>query len=194
MKDGYTDNGMHLTELGYAATVDVLRKALDWPVTKFEVVVGEKLSATGGQVKAKDGQHSFELVANSLPGVGSWDSKLVITCRNPFPGENKLLIDGNKITSMSADWLKLGASVQWGPGSTQARQLRQAIVDKNQLYFYRWRPQNETYLGFRKHEQGKNGKEVAEFDPLIAAKEKEIANYRKPVVHTYEIVEGDNKR
>ena len=31
----------------------------------------------------------------------------------------------------------------------------------------RWRPQNETYLfGFRKHEQGKNAKEIAEFDPL----------------------------
>lgn len=53
--------------------------------------------------------------------------------------------------------------------------LRQAIRKKNELYFYRWRPQNETYLfGFRKHEQGKNGKEVAEFDPLVAAAEAEI--------------------
>jgi lysophospholipase L1-like esterase len=53
--------------------------------------------------------------------------------------------------------------------------LRQAIRKKNELYFYRWRPQNETYLfGFRKHEQGKNAKEVAEFDPLVAAAEAEI--------------------
>jgi len=53
--------------------------------------------------------------------------------------------------------------------------LRQAIRKKNELYFYRWRPQNETYLfGFRKHEQGKNAKEVAEFDPLVAAAETEI--------------------
>jgi lysophospholipase L1-like esterase len=53
--------------------------------------------------------------------------------------------------------------------------LRTAIRKKNELYFYRWRPQNETYLfGFRKHEQGKNGKEVAEFDPLVAAAEAEI--------------------
>jgi hypothetical protein len=58
-------------------------------------------------------------------------------------------------------------------------QLRKAIVEKNRLFFYRWRPQNETYLfGFRKHEQGKNAKEVAEFDPLIAEKEKEIAKLR----------------
>lgn len=58
--------------------------------------------------------------------------------------------------------------------------LRNLIREKNQLYFYRWRPQNETYLfGFRKHEQGRNAKEVAEFDPLIAEKEKQIEAAKK---------------
>lgn len=58
--------------------------------------------------------------------------------------------------------------------------VRQVIVEKNELYFHRWRPQNETYLfGFRKHEQGKNGKEIAEFDPLVAAKEDEITKLLK---------------
>ncbi len=58
--------------------------------------------------------------------------------------------------------------------------LRKAIVAKNQLFFYRWRPQNETYLtGFRKHEQGKNAKEVAEFDPLVDKAEKEIERLKK---------------
>ncbi len=58
--------------------------------------------------------------------------------------------------------------------------LRKAIIEKNQLFFYRWRPQNETYLfGFRKHEQGKNAKEVAEFDPLVAKAEEEIERLRK---------------
>jgi lysophospholipase L1-like esterase len=53
--------------------------------------------------------------------------------------------------------------------------IREAIRKKNELYFYKWRPQNETYLfGFRKHEQGKNAKEIVEFDPLIAAAEAEI--------------------
>jgi lysophospholipase L1-like esterase len=62
-----------------------------------------------------------------------------------------------------------------GTYSESLEPLRQAIRTKNELYFYRWRPQNETYLfGFRKHEQGKNAKEVAEFDPLVAAAESEI--------------------
>ena len=59
-------------------------------------------------------------------------------------------------------------------------ELRKAIIAKNELFFHRWRPQNETYLfGFRKHEQGKNGKEIAEFDPLVAKAEEKIAGLRK---------------
>ncbi|GIW83684.1 MAG: hypothetical protein KatS3mg106_197 [Gemmataceae bacterium] len=58
--------------------------------------------------------------------------------------------------------------------------LREAIVAKNTLFFHRWRPQNETYLfGFRKHEQGKNAKEVAAFDPLIEQAEARIDQLRR---------------
>ena len=61
----------------------------------------------------------------------------------------------------------------------QAEALRKVIVEKNRLFFYRWRPQNETYLyGFRKHEQGDNAKETPQFDPLVEAKDKEIAKLR----------------
>jgi lysophospholipase L1-like esterase len=59
-------------------------------------------------------------------------------------------------------------------------ELQQAIVAKNRLYFYRWRPQNETYLfGHRKHEQGRNAVEIPQFDPLVAVKEQEIAKLLK---------------
>ena len=64
--------------------------------------------------------------------------------------------------------------------TSETESLRAAIVAKNELFFHRWRPQNETYLfGFRKHEQGKNGKEIAEFDPLVAKEEVKIAELRK---------------
>ncbi|OWK34879.1 SGNH/GDSL hydrolase family protein [Fimbriiglobus ruber] len=66
--------------------------------------------------------------------------------------------------------------------SPAAEKVRAKIVEKNQLFFYRWRPQNETYLfGFRKHEQGQNAKEVAQFDPLVDGVEKEIAELKKAV-------------
>ena len=67
-----------------------------------------------------------------------------------------------------------------GDYSETLEPVREAIRQKNQLYFYKWRPQNQTYLtGFRKHEQGRNAKEVAEFDPLVATAEAEIEKLLK---------------
>lgn len=58
-------------------------------------------------------------------------------------------------------------------------ELRAAIIEKDRLFFHRWRPANETYLFlFRKHEQGQNAKEIPMFDPLIAAQEKKIEEAR----------------
>ncbi len=66
------------------------------------------------------------------------------------------------------------------PEDGAAPPLLAGILKKNELFFHRWRPQNETYLfGFRKHEQGKNATEVFEFDPLVAAEEKKIAELRR---------------
>ncbi|MEW4487925.1 GDSL-type esterase/lipase family protein [Thalassoglobus sp. JC818] len=58
-----------------------------------------------------------------------------------------------------------------------AEELRALIRRKNELFFHRWRPQNITYLtGFRKHEQGQNAVEIAQFDPLIAEVESQISS------------------
>ncbi len=82
-----------------------------------------------------------------------------------------------------------------GPDAAQSERLRRVINAKNELYFHRWRPQNETYLfGFRKHEQGNNAREIPLFDPLVAAKEAEIARLRAPAAHTYEIILADVSR
>jgi hypothetical protein len=53
--------------------------------------------------------------------------------------------------------------------------LRQLINHKNREFFYRWRPQNDTYiLGFRKAEQGRNAVEIPQFDPIVQKLEKQI--------------------
>ncbi len=63
-----------------------------------------------------------------------------------------------------------------------SKPLLQGILKKNELFFYRFRPQNETYLrGFRKHEQGQNAKEIYEFDALVAEQEKKLAPLTKAV-------------
>ena len=58
--------------------------------------------------------------------------------------------------------------------------IRQLTIEKNRLYFHRWRPENETYIfGFRKKEQGRNAVEIPQFDPLVAEKEGEINRVKK---------------
>lgn len=64
------------------------------------------------------------------------------------------------------------------------QQLRDIIVQKNKLYFDRWRPQNETYLlGFRKHEQGQNAKEIPLFDPLVEDQDHKIFYLQDLIAH-----------
>lgn len=61
--------------------------------------------------------------------------------------------------------------------------LRKLVIEKNRLFFNRWRPQNETYLhGFRKHEQGRNAKEILQFDPLVAGKDRQIQQRARKVL------------
>lgn len=63
--------------------------------------------------------------------------------------------------------------------------LIKVVIEKNGLFFHRHRPENETYLrGFRKHEQGNNAVEIGQFEPLIEAKEKEIAKLRGELLQT----------
>lgn len=77
----------------------------------------------------------------------------------------------------------------------RVEKLRGAIVAKNELDFHRRRPENETYLFlFRKHEQGQNAREIPMFDPLVEAKEKEIAELRVPLHHTYELIVKESGR
>jgi hypothetical protein len=104
------------------------------------------------------------------------------------PGRYELLIDGKTAGVADAETWAHGLPVVHAPQYEQAEKLRQATIKKNRLYFYRWRPQNETYLfGFRKHEQGQNAREIPLFDPLVAEEEKEIAKLRVPVPHVYEL-------
>lgn len=61
-------------------------------------------------------------------------------------------------------------------GKNLIDELRQTVIRKDQLFFDRWRPQNQTYLfGFRKREQGQNAREIPEFDPLVQEADAEIA-------------------
>lgn len=162
------------TELFYARTVPGLKRELHLDAAKtFSPIVF-------------DGPGKITLTQKRL--FHAHDSAdLMVTAKELAPGKYTLKIDGQVVRTVSDTEVRT-ISVP-DPSLRQAEELRQTIIEKNQLFFHRSRPQNETYLfGFRKYEQGQNAKEVPQFDPLIEALEKKIDDLKKPKPHTYELV------
>ncbi|MDG3004026.1 SGNH/GDSL hydrolase family protein [Paludisphaera mucosa] len=178
-----TDDGIHLTELG------------SWRLANLPVLgLNPDPSSHTKVVTAGDAPVRY-VAAGPLPppaspqkGEDSADARK-LKVEKLKPGRYTLKIDGRAVaTKTDAEWAA-GQTIPIVPEAEQVEKLRAAINAKNLLFFYRWRPQNITYLfGFRKHEQGRNAVEIPQFDPLVDAKEKEIAALRKPVPHTYELV------
>lgn len=199
--DPLTDAGMHLTAFGYWSTAcNLLNELRLGKQRQLDIIELHALTPVRYQQKVLPNPP-----VPSEPGTRAVQGDSLLRVKGLRPGKYMLKIDGRQVTIMptitakpvssaeAVDWLKmsdLGGLVVQGPSLDQAEQLRKLIVEKNQLYFHRWRPQNETYLfGFRKKEQGRNAKEIPEFDPLIEKLEKEIAKVKVPVEHRYELVE-----
>ena len=104
-------------------------------------------------------------------------------------GSFTLVADGAEIhTAGTKEWAG-GAFIDGGPDVDQVEKLRGLIVEKNELYFHRSRPQNQAYLwGFRRHEQGNNYQEMARFEPLIRQKEQAIFELSKTVSRKFELL------
>lgn len=93
----------------------------------------------------------------------------------PKPGASSRPLTENGVHYTREGYEKIGSRLVEGLGLSvppvtpaELEPLRREVVHKDELFFNRWRPQNETYLfGFRKHEQGQNAKEIPMFDPLI---------------------------
>jgi lysophospholipase L1-like esterase len=78
----------------------------------------------------------------------------------------------------AATWL--GEEASGSRDRERWQRIRALVVEKNDLFFHRWRPANVTYLYlFRQREQGKNVVEIPRFDPLVEQKEAEIAALRQ---------------
>jgi lysophospholipase L1-like esterase len=193
-----THNGLHLNAQGYYRTVKALDRGFPLPeATSFiaQAASSDTVLATGVKVEQKE-PLKWKVTALKLPAPpppADAPAKLAPqTVRGlkitGLEGKYTLFIDDKEIVTADAkDWAA-GVQIEGGPDVEQAEKLRQTIIEKNRLYFHRWRPQNETYLfGFRKHEQGKNSVEIPQFDPLVVKQEEEIAKLRVPVAHVYEL-------
>ncbi|QEH37799.1 GDSL-like Lipase/Acylhydrolase [Aquisphaera giovannonii] len=196
-----TDDGIHLTEAGYLRLAEAVAFQLGqgrknpWEVeleadgkpgrTSGVRVLGSKMTGAGIRAEIQDLALPAPSIARPSPEVAS------LRVRDLAPGRYSLRIDGREAFRGGAEELMAGVPLHLDRSADWDRvhALRRAIHEKNQLFFYRWRPQNQTYLfGFRRHEQGNNAVEIPRFDPLVAAKEKEIAGLKQPLTHVFEIV------
>jgi len=207
-----SDNGIHGTKAGYhAAAYQIRNLALNADLPRERVTVGNVRIDEGGNVSAEDtrvtevklGKYRtvlkildplLPLPPDVMEREGARErgptSHRYLEVQNLPDGKYRCLIDGNEVATITLIKRPGVEGIPIIPEERQVEQLQAAIIAKNELFFHRWRPQNTTYLlGFRKHEQGQNAKEIAQFDPLIAAKEEEIFKLAQPVSHKYELIQ-----
>ena len=190
-----TDNGMHLTSFGYEVAARAFEQGFSLPARQWRLTAnwGDKSVAAKGpsitEVEGDDQQLQFQVVDAVVPlppSAVEVSTRRTLQVTDLPQGQYQLSIDDKVVVSGDQDQWQQGLAIEAGPELDQANQLRIAINKKNQLYFHRWRPQNETYLFlFRKHEQGNNAVEIPQFDPLIESQEQEIARLRVPQAHQY---------
>jgi len=202
-----TDNGLHLTATGYRRTASLFASLFLPPAPTWDVRIGKDLSVVkseGATVRVLRGESmNYEVTDSSLP-LPPFLTEVPATAI--VPGETRQLfvygLATDPVHITSADkriavtdraTLEKGLPMVQGLAFDQAEQVRAQIVLKNQHYFNKWRPQNDTYLyGFRKHEQGQNFKELAQFDPLIAGCEAQISALRSPKAYPIVITPRSN--
>ncbi|WP_419192987.1 SGNH/GDSL hydrolase family protein [Kolteria novifilia] len=196
-----TDNGVHPSPWGYW-----------WLAPEFERLLGldkqvilVDLDAKGNvheaqktiitDIKTPSGGLSFNQLDRRLPtpplpahapkdGAHPWVVESRLRVRDLPEGNYSIAIDGTRVATASARELAQGIVLEKTPGHQQAEELRGQVCRKNRLFFHSYRPQNITYLlGFRKHEQGHNAKEIDELREHVAETEKTINTLRQPTNH-----------
>lgn len=187
-----TDNGIHPSPYGYWRLSQFIEDSLRLRPGIWRVGFG----SSGGVRSGSSGMTPVDVQMTRTSATFRGTDSMMVTCPNPqeIAGTNSgpysliqfvaltppadkfaLKVDGVPVAVHTGeDWSK-GQYFWRGSAYDQIEELRKTIIKKNELFFHRWRPQNETYLfGFRKYEQGQNAREIPMFDPLIAAEEAKI--------------------
>ena len=190
-----TENGIHLTEEGYRLASRVLLQKLGLSRNERNVQIDaqtladESENAVLTDLRRSAEGLSFQLHDSLLPEHGSRSIRVA----NLTAGRYVLRIGDQEVTTATSDQWAEGVSLSSGPEFRQVFRLRQAIIEKNALFFRSWRPRNDAYIsGERKYEQVPVHSEIPLFAPLIREHEKNISLMRVPRPHRYEIIGLDS--
>lgn len=192
----YTFDGIHLTPYGYWRAAMTMEAGCGYsPRTYASVDLPQSHSfrSTGKMLPLApppQGSPGNLLDGRGALGGQSWQVRFA----HLDPGKYVLISDGKQIADGTAQQWSCGVTVLRGQEIDQEELLRKTIVAKNFDFFNFWRPDNDTYIfGYRKHEQGRNAIEIPRFEPLVEAKEAEIAKLRVPMPHSYVLNREDSK-
>jgi lysophospholipase L1-like esterase len=197
---GLTYNGIHLTSHGYYKSSNSLRSQLfpSFKNTKLVVNIAGVATTTFGlsisDFEKNSNGLSFDLKRKTLPLVDNKNelsgmSRINISIQGLTRGNYTLSVEGEPVMKASeTEWSK-GQYINSPSDLKQARELNAIVLKKNELYFHSWRPQNITYLlGFRKHEQGQNAKEIDEILKLVKKEEENIYALQKTRAQKYTLI------
>ena len=184
-----TTNGVRLNAEGYGALALVIEQGLTGsirvPILGLDLASGRVDGGSlQGTIERGDASFAFSLVPDRLPIDAGQGRVLRLT--ELSRGTYTLWAGGGALHTASARAWNEGIAIAHPAELAQTEALRRAIIEKNQLYFRQYRPQNETYLvGFRRYEQGQNAAELDQLNPLIDEKENEIGRLRMPQPLTF---------
>jgi lysophospholipase L1-like esterase len=188
----FTSDGIHLTPYGYWRTAMVMEQAMGYEPRKVQLANNASEAQSGRFSVAEsmlpiapppeDAPQSLRTGEAFLPG-----QKHAIQISGLTPAGRFTLSSGTQpIATATGEQWNHGVQVLAGTDYQREEQLRKLIIAKNFDFFNFWRPDNDTYIfGYRKHEQGRNAVEIPRFEPLVEAKEAEIAKLRAPVPYGY---------
>lgn len=196
-----SDNGFHLNENGYYYLASVIEKELGLaPRTELVTINVSRHGAeatTSAEIlnpENNNGNIQFSINEEYLPlplpeqQVASVHNGRVLRITGLKRGLYTLTTDGTELITASADKWKDGVQIKNGPSFSQAAQLREKIIKKNELFFHQYRPLNRTYIiGFRSHEQGRHAKGLEELSTIITWLEGQIALNRMPKPKLYQL-------
>jgi len=201
---GWTADGIQLTAAGYWEQASALTEALggirdraefkidirtdridaagitaEWDLLEADdVVITYQPSNLPRFVSPPDGGSQVQ----NAPAISAW-------VKGMAPGKYHVTVSPGGWGPVLFSSRQLAAGVQLpNLDGGQSELLRKTIARKNQYFFHRYRPQNETYLFlFRKHEQGNNAVEIPMFDPLVESLDREIRQLSIPPIRTLRI-------
>jgi hypothetical protein len=189
-----TEDGLHLTPYGSRRLVFALDRALRWPGNNWRFGLmsdGQwRSGGFGAQIHAQERRDDYAKIVfteerlptpnlvSALDPLQENKPQYYMQVRGLKSGQYDLRVDRKKnLSATHEDWERFRI-ISHGPSWDQAEELRQLIVKKNQLW-QAWMEKQRQAVGA--------GKSIAP-DPQIAELEAKIAQFKRPVQRTYELV------